>query len=345
MPSGRLSRPLWPTTGQQHFGIDGVAVKSRRAAADSCARGGDEVRHVLAVEVEKVGYEPPLPEQELASRQIAQPGVAHVPPGDVVVEMGAGRLPLVAGVGLHVGLVDIEAQHVACQAGAKGAVPDVLQHEGVLLPVGAHGGERFRLADWPAVDVRGRSALFDQVAETLLAGQPGCVLFVFWHALPELGHGNIVHPGALQRVDLVIKGPRRFGMNGDAGLMRQLRQPAIVVRRIEVGDCAADVPQKAVRSLGTLDHPSRQHRHPSPQIVAAPRAELLSETQRPARVARFVAIHVEVLKRLGVEAPRVLQQGLAGMGEVIIKGLRVEEVDLEPSAPGLVHLVREPSSV
>ena len=94
---------------QQHFGINGVAVKSRRQRGVHARTSGDKVRHVLAVEVEKVGYEPPLPEEELASREIAQPGVAHVPPRDVVVEMGARGLPLVAGVGLHFGLVDIEA--------------------------------------------------------------------------------------------------------------------------------------------------------------------------------------------------------------------------------------------
>src|ERR1017187_8815144 len=134
------------------------------------------------------------------------------------VVMCARRLPLVAGVGFHVGLVDIEAKDIASQAGAKSAVADILEHEWVLLPVGAHRGISFRLADWSAVDMRGRSALFDQVAEGLLAGQPACLLFALDLALPELGHGNVVHTGALQRVNLVIEGARRFGMNGNAGL-------------------------------------------------------------------------------------------------------------------------------
>ena len=327
MPSGSTSRPSWTETRlEQHFGVQHVVVEAGGPRRFLLVSRRQERRHVLRLEVGKVGHETSLPQQMLAAGEVRQPRVAHVPPGEVAVEVRADVRPLETGFGVQPRLMHPEAQHVASQPFAERAVADVLHAPRIVDPVVRKRRERFGLTNRLAVNMRSAGDLLDR--RVALPADGAIRLAV---AFPELAHRHVVDAFALQSVDPVLEErPARLGMRAaQAALKRQFAQPAVVVGRHQVRRRPAVVLQESLRHRRIVDRLVHQRRQVRQRIVAPPPLELVAHRRGPGRLAQFPTVDVKVLQRLARQRPGVGDQLGPRLGKVGVHRRGAHRVDLQ----------------
>ena len=285
----------------QGVGVDVVEAVAGghvgRLVGEDCGEVG-----VFAVEVDEVGAEVSLLEQEAGAREVVDPGTGLFGPGFVAIEPLAEGSEGQSGRLANQRLVGRLVNDEAVDAVEELLVGGGLEGRGRPGPGRGGGGHGFGGGEVLTVDVGDRSglAIVGVVAELLLvdAGRLG----------PHGAHGHFV-----ELLDFHAVGDKGaaalvgFAVVAHAALMQRGFQLAVVFVGDQVGDGLAEVPEEAVAGFGAFHHVSGEDGHPGQRIVAAALFELGDHVVGPVLRAGLPTVGDDVrMPRLPIQsAPTV----------------------------------------
>ena len=194
-----------------------------------------------------------LLQEEVAAAIVIYPLAALLEPGIVAIELGA-EPRIHAGPAVVPRLVHIDVQYPMVDALGQRPIAPALERPRRALEQYATG-ERFRVDDGLAIGMRGGGSAA-QLDTAQVAGGPELTAYV------------VRLPAILQKLRRVTPMPVILQPKPQPMRMAGVTQPPNVVIGNLVRHEPPQIPEEAVRLIGTAHQASRQHRQPGPRVVA-----------------------------------------------------------------------------